>query len=191
MESISNESITAGAILNRAALTGLALGGVSTAYMFAVQYLPQLIPSAVAVTALTMVLWIAKFVGCILILRAVMRNAAESYDGVERKHTLRLGIFAALFSALIFSAANLANLLYVNPDEIDAAFDLIMGEYSKFLDSNSLAAIDGMRENMPELTFFSNLAYCFLYGTVVSFILSRGIPKPDPFAGFHDDGTNI
>ena len=191
MNSISNESITGGAVLNRAALTGLALGAVSTAYMFAVQYLPQLIPSAVAVASLTTVLWIAKFVGCILILRAAMLKIADSYGDAERRHTLRIGIFAALFSALIFSAANLANVLYLNPGALDEALDMMVGEYSRLLDSNSLAAIEGMKENMPEITFFSNLIYCFLYGTVVSSILSRNIPKPDPFAGFRDDGANV
>lgn len=186
-----NESITTGAILNRAAVTGIELGAVSTAYMFAVQYLPQLIPSAVAVTALTTLLWIAKFVGCILILRAAMQRTADSYDGLTRRHTLRLGIFAALFSALIYSAASLANVLYINPGEIDEAFDMIMSEYSKILDSNSLAAIDGYRDNLPTITFFSNLIYCILYGTIVSSILSRNIPNVDPFAGFHDNGTDV
>ncbi len=186
-----NESITTGAILNRAAVTGLALGAVSTAYMFAVQYLPQTIPSAIAVTVLTMVLWIAKFVGCILIIRAAMQRTADSYDGVERRHTRRLGIFAALFSALIYSAASLADILYINPGEIDEAFDMIMGEYSKFLDSNSLTMIDGYKENLPTMTFFSNLIYCFLYGTIVASILSRYIPDVDPFAGFHDSGTDV
>ena len=186
-----NESITTGAILNRAAVTGLALGAVSTAYMFAVQYLPQTIPSAIAVTILTMVLWIAKFVGCILIIRASMQRTADSYDGVERRHTRRLGIFAALFSALIYSAVSLANILYINPGEIDEAFDMIMSEYSKILDSNSLSAIDSFKDNLPTMTFFSNLIYCFLYGTIVSAILSRYIPDVDPFAGFHDRGTDV
>ena len=159
--------------------------------MFAVQYLPQLIPSAIAVTVLTMILWIAKFAGCILILRAAMQGTADSYNGVERSHTRRMGIFAALFSALIYSAASLANILYINPGEIDEAFDMIMSEYSKILDSNSIAMIDGYRENLPTMTFFSNLIYCFLYGTIVSLILSRHIPDVDPFAGFHDNGTDV
>ena len=187
----TKENITSGALLNRAAVTGLALGAISAAYMFAVQYLPLLIPSAIAVTVLTMVLWIAKFVGCILIIRAAMQRTADSYDGVERRHTRRLGIFAALFSALIYSAVSLANILYINPGEIDEAFDMIMSEYSKILDSNSLSAIDSFKDNLPTMTFFSNLIYCFLYGTIVSAILSRYIPDVDPFAGFHDRGTDV
>lgn len=187
----TNENVTTGALLNRAAVTGLVLGAVSMAYMFAVQYLPQLISSAIAVSAITMVLWIAKFAGCIMILREAMLRTADSYDGITRRHTLRLGVFAAMFSALIFSAASLANVLYINPGEIDEAFDMVIREYSKTFDSNTLAAIDGVRESLPTVTFFSNLIYCFLYGTIVSSILSRYIPKVDPFAGFHDNGTDI
>ena len=35
-----NDNIPSGALLNRAAVAGLALGAASTAYLFAVQYLP-------------------------------------------------------------------------------------------------------------------------------------------------------
>ena len=41
-----NDNIPSGALLNRAAVAGLALGAASTAYLFAVQYLPQLISSS-------------------------------------------------------------------------------------------------------------------------------------------------
>ena len=37
-------------------------------------------------------------------------------------------------------------------------------------------------DRMPQVMFFSNLVYCFLYGTVLSAVLSRNIPPRDPFA---------
>ena len=185
-----NDNIPSGALLNRAAVAGLALGVASTAYLFAVQYLPQLISSSVALSLITTLLWIAKFVGCIYILKAFMQALVDSYDGVQRRQTLRLGVFASLFSALIFSAANLADVLYISPDAIEQAFDIALSQYSAMLDSNSLAAIDSLKGNMPAITFFSNFIYCFLYGTVLSSILSRYVPKSDPFAGFHDREEN-
>lgn len=185
-----NDNIPSGALLNRAAVAGLALGAASTAYLFAVQYLPQLISSSVALSLITTLLWIAKFVGCIYILKAFMQALVDSYDGVQRRQTLRLGVFASLFSALIFSAANLADVLYISPDAIEQAFDIALSQYSAMLDSNSLAAIDSLKGNMPAITFFSNFIYCFLYGTVLSSILSRYVPKSDPFAGFHDREEN-
>ncbi len=182
----TNENITSGILMNRAATAGLALGAVSTAYLFAVQYLPHIIPSPVVVGIVTAILWIAKFTGCILILRAFMLNLADSYEGICRRQTMQLGILASLFSALIFSAANLADVLYICPDTVEQTLDLALSQYSTALGSNELEMLDTFKENIPSITFFSNLIYCFLYGTVLSAIMSRYIPKADPFAGFHD-----
>jgi hypothetical protein len=55
------------------------------------------------------------------------------------------------------------------------------------MDSNSLKEIDKMSENLPQLTFFSNLIYCFIYGSILSGILSRNIPSRDPFASYKPD----
>ena len=50
------------------------------------------------------------------------------------------------------------------------------------LDSNSLAMLEKMEGSYPQISFFSNLIYCFLFGTVLSAILSRDIPSRDPFS---------
>ena len=49
-------------------------------------------------------------------------------------------------------------------------------------DSNTLSVMEETLQNLPAITFVSNLIYCFLYGTILSAILSRSIPQPDPFA---------
>ncbi len=182
----TNENMTSGILINRAATAGLALGAVSTAYLFAVQYLPHIVQSPVLTALITAVLWIAKVAGCIFILRAFMLDLVNSYDGIGRSQTLRLGVLAALFSSLIFSAANLADVLYICPDAVEQALDIALSQYSTVLGSNELEMLDTFRDDMPSITFFSNLIYCFLYGTVLSAIMSRYIPKADPFAGFHD-----
>ncbi len=181
-----NEEITKRELLNRASVAGLALGAVSSAYLFITQSLTQLFSSAVAMTAVTMILWMAKFAGCILLMRFFMRRLAAGAEGVGRRHTFKLGMYSALFSALIFAAVNLANVLYVNPEALEQSFAFIQQQYSSRLDSNSLAAIEDMKGNMPGIVFFSNFIYCFLYGTVLASILSRSIPEEDPFAGFRD-----
>ena len=50
------------------------------------------------------------------------------------------------------------------------------------MDSNTINALDKVEAIMPQMIFFSNLIYCFLYGTVLSAILSRNIPPRNPFA---------
>jgi hypothetical protein len=52
------------------------------------------------------------------------------------------------------------------------------------MDSNSLSMVDSYLERLPEITFISNLIYCFAFGTVLSAILSRNIPSTDPFADY-------
>lgn len=178
-------------IMNRAGIAGLALGAVSTAYMFIVQYLPHLIQSPVAVSIISALLWIAKFGGCIYLMAWFMTSLARGDSGVEHRHTLRLGLWASVFSALIFSAASLANTLFINPEEISQAFDQALGMYAQSLDSNSLAAIENVKDSMPVITFFSNFFYCVIYGSILSSILSRNIPKSDPFAAFRkNDGES-
>lgn len=176
-------------VLNRAGIAGLALGAVSTAYMFIIQYLPSLIESRAADSVVSAFLWIAKFVGCIFIMKRFMTGLTSSFGGTERRHTLKLGVMASLLSALIFSAASLANVLYINPEEIGQAFDQVLGMYAGKLDSNSLAALDRLKDSMPAMTFFSNLIYCTAYGSVLATILSGTVSKKDPFADFHDGGN--
>lgn len=183
----TKENITSGILINRAATAGLALGAASTAYLFAVQYLPHFVHSPVLVGVMTAALWIVKVAGCIFILRAFMLDLVNSYDGIRRRQTMKFGVLAALFSSLIFSAANLADVLYICPDTVEQAIDLAMSQYSTVLGSNELEMLDTFKDNMPAITFFSNLIYCFLYGAVLSAIMSRYIPRTDPFAGFRDE----
>ena len=81
-------------------------------------------------------------------------------------------------------------MLYINPDAIEQAFNIALSQYSSMLDSNLLTIIENFKDNMPMISFFSNFIYCFLYGTILSSILSRYIPKTDPFAGFHNKEEN-
>ena len=65
--------------------------------------------------------------------------------------------------------------------------DTVMQAYSQFMDSNTMAQMDKMMTKMPQITFFSNLIYCFIFGTILSLILSRNIPNKDPFANYKPD----
>ncbi|MGN0190971.1 MAG: DUF4199 domain-containing protein [Candidatus Cryptobacteroides sp.] len=184
------ETVTNKAILNLSSIAGLALGGVSVAYLLISENITEWISSAVAVSVINMILWIAKFVGCIALMKFFMRKLVQDYDEVKTFHTLKLGIVSAAFSALLYSAASLADMLYINPESINEAYDLAMSAYSSILDSNTLRAMEQVKGSLPTISFFSNLIYCFLYGFVLSSILSRNIPIIDPFADFHRNENN-
>ena len=181
-ETVSNKAIS-----NLASLAGLALGGVSAAYLLITENISGWIDSAAVVSVINMILWIAKFVGSIMLMKYFMQKLVLDYDGVKNVHTLKLGLFASAFSALIFSATVLADMIYINPDAINEAYDMTMSIYGSSLDSNTLKAMEEVKGNLPTISFFSYLIYCFLYGLVLSSILSRSIPKFDPFAEFHNE----
>jgi hypothetical protein len=93
----------------------------------------------------------------------------------------------AFLSALVYSAFTLADVLVISPDFYANQIDQVMQAYAPMMDSNTLAEMDTMTGRFPQLTFFSNLIYCFIYGTILAAILSRNIPSKDPFASYKPD----
>ncbi|MBQ3722517.1 MAG: DUF4199 domain-containing protein [Bacteroidales bacterium] len=173
---------------------GLVLGAVSIAYMLAEQLWLQdgsgQTPTLTATFA-TIVLWVAKFVGCILLMRFFMRRYAAKNEGVTQRDARSCGTAIALTSALIYSAFVLAWSKFVDPEMFTRAFEQAAEQYSAFLDSNTTAMMEQMQDKMPVISFFSNFIYCFLYGTVLSSILSSRVGKDtDPFADGKDPFTH-
>lgn len=172
---------------NTAGKAGLILGLISTAYLFISQMLGQSgMPSLIS-SILNIVLWIAKFAGCIWVMKMFMTSFAASDESITNSNTFRLGTRMALLSALVYSAFALANVAFISPDLFQEQMEMTMQQMAPMLDSNALSQIDSLYENLPQITFFSNLIYCFIYGTVLAFILSRNIPSKNPFAEFKSD----
>lgn len=167
-------------------MSGLILGLVTVAFMFLSQ-LTGFIGGAGAQGALGFLLWLCKVVVCIVLMRTFMKRLVSKYDGATNRDTFMLGLWVALFSALIYSAVSLVNMLYISPGLIDEAYNMIYSQMGAMLDSNSRQALAEMQPKIPAISFFSNLIYCFLYGTVLSSILSRGVPSADPFADTHQE----
>ena len=176
-----NEKLTRGEIWNSAAVAGLVLGAVSSAYMFITQYLSGL-GASIWISGFSLVLWGVKLLLCVWLMMHFMKSFAARYENADNAAVFRFGMITALCSALIFSAVSLANVLIINPDLIHEQIDAALKIYGSSLDSNSLNALDTVESIMPQVMFFSNLVYCFLYGTVLSAVLSRNIPPRDPFA---------
>lgn len=175
-----DENLSRGVLWNNAAGAGLALGAVSSAYLFATQYLHSL-GTSVWISASGLLLWGIKFIFCIWLMQHFMQALTRKYSTAVSSDTFRLGMYSALCSALVYSAISLANVLIINPGLIHSQIEEALRIYGQYLDSNSLQALDKAEGMMPQIMFFSNLIYCFLYGTVLSAILSRKIPQRDPF----------
>ena len=167
-----------------AGVEGLKLGLVSAAYLFASILLEKSGMPLLLTTILAFVLWAAKFAGCILLMRYAMLKFAASESGISNKDSFRFGMATALLSALVFSAISFANVAFLSADMYSEQINNALQQMAPMMDSNSLSMVDRYMEKLPQITFFSNLIYCFLFGTVLSSILSKNIPSTDPFADY-------
>lgn len=172
---------------NLAAKAGLALGLISTVYMFINQFLGTSGISAFLISLCNIILWTAKFIGCIWLMKSCMKRFVADNTEADNSQTFKLGIIMAFLSSVVFAAASFANTAFISADVFAEQIELMMQQMAPMMDSNTLDATEKMLGHMPEITFFSNLSYCFIYGTVLSLILSRNIPDKNPFAGYTPD----
>ena len=160
---------------NTAGVAGLALGAVSTAYMFVTQYLGIVKISAILSSILTLVLWCAKFGGCIWLMAFFMKRFAIQNNISDNKTIHKMGVLTAVLSAFVFAGAALANVSIISAEMFNEQYQALIQQMAPSMDSNSMNMIDEVIEKMPYITFFSNLIYCSVYGIVLSSILSRNI----------------
>ena len=162
---------------------GLVLGLVSSAYVVITYLLAKVSGStgtALLVTLLNFLLWAAKFVGCIYLMKLFMTKYAAAHPGLDNSDTFRFGMVTAFLSALIFAAFDLAYVTWIAPDTYSQAIEAATEAYGSMLPAESIEAMQEI--NIGQVSFFTNLIYCFIFGTVLSAILSRNIPSRNPFA---------
>ncbi len=167
---------------------GLVLGLVSSAYVIINFLLSKLTGStgmALLSTLLAFLLWALKFGGCIYLMKYFMTKFAAAHPAADNSDTFRFGLATAFLSALIFAAFDMAYFTWIAPDTMTQALETVQESYGSLLPAESLEAMEEM--NYGQIMFFSNLIYCFLFGTVLSAILSRNIPSRNPFADFHQN----
>ena len=171
-----------GTLWEEAGKSGLVLGAVSSAYLFLTQFLGNAQMPTFLSMVITTVLWIAKFGGCIWLMMYFMKKFAAQNPGIENNTTYRFGLAASVLSALVYAAASFANTAFFSADMIAENMNLLMEQMAPMMDMNSTSQLEEMMSKLPQITFFSNLFYCIIYGSALSFILSRNIPNKNPFA---------
>lgn len=162
---------------------GLVLGDVSILYLLCTMLTGKVAENGGAIafvmTVVNALLWIAKFVGCIWLMRLLMQRFSQADPTADNARVFRFGTLTALLSALLYSAAYLAYTSFLAPDVFDQALEMLRD--NPMLDANSMSAIEEMIPRMPTFSFFVNLIYCWLFGTVLAAIFSRNIPPQNPF----------
>ena len=166
---------------NEAARYGLIFGGISSAYIYMDRLLVLLGLTGTFGSLLSFVLWAAKFVGCIKLMKYAMRKFSQDNPSAERSDIFRLGRNIAVLSALVFSTFAVADIMYISTEYYQTAYTTIITEISKTLPAQNVEEMKNMLVDLPKYTFIGNFIYCSLYGIVLSFILSRNIPSQNPF----------
>ncbi len=175
--------ISTGTLLNNCAKYGALLGLATVVCRFSDQSLTNIGPSMLT-SVLSFIIWLVQFVGCILLMRFFMKKFVSDNDVDDNRTSFVFGMLVALFSAILVSAYTLANVLFISPESVDFLFDTVYNVMGPALDDNGRNAVEHLREIYPQYIFFATLIYCFIYGTILSAILSARIPSKDPFAEY-------
>lgn len=171
------------ALWNHAGKAGLVLGGISLLYMVCDLLLAKVDPgnqlAVVLAGFMSLLLWAAKFCACIFLMRHFMKSFVNANGDATNADSFRFGHATALLSALIYAGGYMAYVMYVDTSVFDKSLEL-MAE-NPMLTSDMMDMMEQMIPKMPAMTFFANLIYCWMFGTVLSAILSRNIPSRNPF----------
>lgn len=173
---------------NEAAKAGLLFGAVSVACLTLKEL--AALPGKAWLTSLAGgVLWAAEFFGCIWLMKTVLTRFRDKHQGVKMEDTYKLGRRAALLSGLILASAQALFIMKMPAQSLDGLMDQMMS--SMELLSSDREAVEGTLDKLPVFVFFFQWLYCFLYGSVLSAILSRYIFLQKLFGGFppKDDNT--
>lgn len=187
MHANMKEKTTAKDMWESAGYAGLALGLVSAAYMIINSYLGASGLSAGTIALIQMPLWIAKFVGCILLMKFFMKKFHAAHPNSANRDVRRMGVATALLSAFLFAAIQYIFMAYIQADLYASQYELILQQYSSGMDLNTMNMMEKFVDMLPQISFFSSLLYCFAYGSIIAAILSRNIAGNDPFADFKPD----
>ena len=181
---MNNNEIERKSLWNEAARSGLVLGLVSIVYMVCNALMGKIQASgagAAVVNVVNVILWVAKLVICIRLMKHFMLKYARGNDGITNRESFRFGSTTALLSALLYSGFFLAWVLFIQPDMFTESMDAAMEMYEEVLTSDQLDSMKELAPKLPTITFFANLVWCWLFGTVLAAIFSRNIPSRNPF----------
>ena len=171
------------ALWNEAAKGGALLGAVSVGCLCLKEWAVTT-ESTFLVQAAAVILWAVEFFGCILLMKKLMLDLRDRYEGVKMEHTYRLGRRIALLSGLLLASAQALFIMRMPPENIDTMLAQVSGSLG--LSASDLENAGGMLDRLPLYTFLFQWAYCFLYGTVLSSFLSRYIFLQRLFGGSLD-----
>ncbi|MBQ9194142.1 MAG: DUF4199 family protein [Bacteroidales bacterium] len=168
---------------NEAAKAGLLLGLVSVSCLLLKELAGQS-GSDFLTQAAVIILWTVEFFGCILLMKKVQLDLRDKYEDIKMADTFRLGRRAALLSGLVLASAQALVIMYMPQETMEELVSAV--SESMNMTAAQQEEVNGMMDKLPVLTFLFQWLYCFLYGTVLSSIMSRYIFFQKLFGGPFD-----
>jgi len=172
---------------NEAGRVGFVFGGFSSACLLLKEG-AGLTDSMFLVQAATIILWAVEFFGCILLMKKYMLDLRDKFDGVTMVDAYRFGRRVALLSGLILAAVDAVLIMKLPQDTVASVVDELTASVSAQLGSGYEDEIGRVVDRLPLYVFIFQWLYCFLYGSLLSAIMSRYIFMQDYFPNGRDDG---
>ena len=174
-----NKTLDNTSLWNEAAKTGAYLGGISVGCL-ALKELAAASGSSFWIQAAAIILWAVQFFGCILVLKNGMVAFRDRYEEVKMADTFRMGRRSALLSGLLVASAQALFIMKAPEADITALTDQLEEALPGGVGREEVDRVMGY---LPVIMFISQWIYCYLYGTVLSSLLSRFIFLQKLFGG--------
>ena len=175
---------------NEAGRVGFVFGGFSSLCLVLKEG-AGLTNSHFLVMAAAIILWAVEFFGCILLMKKYMLDLRDKFDGVTMVDAYRFGRRVALLSGLILAAVDAFIIMKMPQETVTSVMGELSAAMPASLGSVSEDDLGRLVDKLPLYTFIGQWLYCFLYGSLLSAILSRYIFTQGPFPGDDSGDDNI
>ena len=167
---------------NEAGRVGFVFGGFSSLCLV-LKMGASLTGSSFLVQAAAIILWAVEFFGCILLMKKYMLDLRDKYDGASIEDVYHFGRRVALLSGLILAAVDALITMKLPPETVENVVSELSTAVSSQFGSGYESEVGRFVDKLPLYTFIGQWLYCFLYGSLLSAIMSRYIYLQGPFQG--------
>ena len=135
------------------------------------------VSSALTSSVISLVYSLLKMGACIWLMVIFTKKLVAAYDNVTSSESFRFGMFVALLSGLIVSAAALIQYKLMDPTVIkDAVEQISMQQGNNMPAAYTESITDMVQSMMPFMVLLFTFLKCALIGILAALIISRSIP---------------
>jgi hypothetical protein len=119
------------------------------------------------------ILWAVEFFGCILLMKKYMLDELENHEGMTQLQLYKFGRRVALLSGFILAVVNAVIVSFVPDETLAETLNETMAAMPASMQADAEESVALMMDKFPLFTFLGQWLYCFLYGSILSAIMSR------------------